>query len=583
MSHRDRWRRERRPRRRPPKGATRPLPADLASRAAPPPEPEPPPAPPPSQEIIPQPREIPQFASAKDIWLVVALLVLAAVTFLPSLTGDFVWEDYALIVDNPLVRNLSDIGTIFSRPFLAARPNSYHPLVTLTYLADYQVWRLNPEGYHTTDLTLHLIATLLVYAAAMVLLRRRVMAFVAGALFAVHPVHVQAVAWTAGRAQPLATCLALFSFLAYVSYVGSSGKGEDARRRRSWYYGLALLAFTLALFAHAAACALLVLLPLYELALSRQRLNGRARPLQFALPYIGLAAGGGIYLLARWWALGFQLAPGLDLAAWPSHLYTIPLWAVRSLELLLLPVYSVPYYAAILVRTPLRVDVLTALAAVVVVVILVVRLRVIAPAAAFASWWALLMLAPTLNLVPVEARFAERDLYLPSAGIAMLAGWAVIGLYDTVPLRHRGWLRGAVILVLAWVVALGVVVSWQRGSWYRDEVAFFTRMTQAEPRLAMGHFNLGNAYMLRGDAAAAVSEYRRALRLRPTARIYHNLGNAYMAEGQYAEAADAYREALAREPTSQASADALVRALQAERGKPTPRGSTPPVLPQHAP
>ena len=584
MSNREHWRRERRPRRRPPKGVTRPLPADLTPSA--PSRPEQETAPPAAPPAVSPPEEAPRARppvssdSVRDLWLVIALLLLATATFLPALTGDFVWEDYPLVVDNPLVRSVSSVGAIFAAPFLAARPNSYHPLVTLTYLTDYQVWRLNPQGYHTTDLTLHLIATLLVYAAAMVLLRRRTIAFVAGALFAVHPAHVQAVAWISGRAQPLATCLALFSFLAYGSYVASFEKDEIARRWRTAYHVFSVFAFTLALFAHAAACALLVLLPLYEIVLSRQRLKVQSGVRAFT-PYVGFAAGGLVYLLARWWALGYQLAPGLNVQAWPAHLYAVPLWTVRALELLLLPVRSSPYYATALPRTVLRADVLAALAAVVVIVILAVRLRRITRAGAFAVWWALLTLAPALNLVPLGApQFAERNLYLPSAGCAIVVGWAVMGAYDIASRRGARWARGGLIIVLAWLIALGVVVSWQRESWYRDDVSLFRQVVRAEPGLALGHFDLANAYLARGDTGGAIREYQRALRIRPATKIYHNLGNAYMAEAQYEKAAAAYREALAREPSSTASSEALIQALEAQAAR--SRRSAPPRLQQPA-
>jgi hypothetical protein len=496
---------------------------------------------------------------------VVALLVLAAIAFLPALSGDFVWDDHELVQDNLLLPSAVNIPAIFARSFLATRPNSYHPLATLSYLTDYQVWRLNPNGYHTTNLTLHLVATLLVYIIATVLLRRRDMAFAAGALFAVHPVHVPTVAWIAARPQLLATCLALFAVLAYTYYVGSFQEDGELRRRAPMYYWLAVIVFTLALFAHAATAALLVLLPLYEIVLARQRLArvGGARSL---LPYIGLAAGGVLYLLARWAAVGYHLAVGFDASAWPAHIYTAIVFGVRAIGLLVLPVQSQIYHLPQLIPSLLRVDVLVALGAMIVIIAAAVRLRLASAGAAFGAWWALLCLALTLSLVPLpDAQYAERDLYLPSAGMAVMLGWAFVSTGDFARARRLRWLAAIIGVLFAAAIAAEVRVSWQRSAWYQDDVTLFSQMVRTQPGLALAHFDLGNAHLARGETERAISEYRRALRIRPAPSTYHNLGNAYMAERRYEEAVGAYRNALALDPQSRASADALTRALRAQR------------------
>ncbi|UCH34963.1 MAG: tetratricopeptide repeat protein [Armatimonadota bacterium] len=518
-------------------------------------------APPPGESVTP---EAPPFAPGRDVWLVICLLVLAGAAFLPALSGDFVWEDRPLVVDSGLIRSPGDILAVFNRSFLSARPNSYHPLATLTYLTDFQVWRVNPVGYHTTNLTLHLIATLLVYVVGTQLLRRRDMAFAAGALFAVHPVHVQSVAWIAARPQLLATCFALFALLAYGHYVESFNNATAPRRRTRIRYWMSVVAFTLALFAHAAAAALVVLLPLYEVLVARRRLDVQKGVLAVR-PYLGFAAGIGLYLLARWWALGYHLAVGLDVSAWPAYLYAMPLWGIRAIELLLLPVRSQPYLAAELISTPLRVDVIIAVAAIVVLVVLIVRVRSQSPAVAFASWWVLLPLGLVLNPLPLPApQLAERSLYLPSAGIAIIVGWAVVSAADAAASRGRGRLRTLVILCFAGIIIAAASLSWSRIAWYREDITLFSHMARAAPTRALPHFNLGNAYLMRGDAARAIEEYRRAIAVRPTEKAYHNLGNAYLAAGRYEEAQDAYRRALALNPLARASATALTRAREAQ-------------------
>jgi len=149
------------------------------------------------------------------------LVVVIFATYAPALRNDFVWDDTALVLRDPLIRSWQLIPEAFQHfLFIDATPSDfYRPIQRLTYLADYSAFVFKPAGYHFTSILFHAGAALALFLLANELLRnwnveepkRRWLAFIAALVWAVHPVHTAAVAYVSGRADPLA---ALFGFLA---------------------------------------------------------------------------------------------------------------------------------------------------------------------------------------------------------------------------------------------------------------------------------------------------------------------------------------------------------------------------------
>jgi len=152
---------------------------------------------------------------------VLLLVVVTFAAYAPTLRNDFVWDDTALILRDPLIRSWQLIPEAFQHfLFIDATPSDfYRPIQRLTYLADYAAFVFKPAGYHFTSILCHLGATLAFLLLANELLRnwnveerkRRWLAFIAALIWAVHPVHTAAVAYVSGRADPLAALLLILS------------------------------------------------------------------------------------------------------------------------------------------------------------------------------------------------------------------------------------------------------------------------------------------------------------------------------------------------------------------------------------
>src|SRR5438067_1074734 len=216
------------------------------------------------------------------------VVVLAAVTisaYRPAWHGGFLWDDDAYIINNELLTAPDGWQRIW---FSLDSPSQYFPFTYSTFRIERALWGLNTIGYHWVDLLLHVANAFLVWA---VLARLRVPgAWLAAAIFALHPVQVESVAWITERKNVLMGFFFLLTLLAWIAFI-------DERTRRPWvFYWLTLVTCVLALSAKATACTLPVALFLI-LWLQKKPINAR-RLIQIA-PFLvfGVAMG----LLAVWW------------------------------------------------------------------------------------------------------------------------------------------------------------------------------------------------------------------------------------------------------------------------------------------
>src|SRR5438094_7024741 len=209
-------------------------------------------------------------------------LILAVVTMLayqPAWNGGFIWDDDEYVTNNKLLTAPDGLRRIW---FSLDSPSQYFPLVYTTFRIEHELWGLNPAGYHWVNLLLHVANALLVWR---VLVRLNVPgAWLAAAIFALHPVQVESVAWITERKNVLMGFFFLLTLLALTAFV-------DDRTKRPWrFYGLALMVYVLALSAKATACTLPAAL-LLILWLQKKQIN-KARLIQ-VVPFLVLGIGMG--------------------------------------------------------------------------------------------------------------------------------------------------------------------------------------------------------------------------------------------------------------------------------------------------
>ena len=256
-----------------------------------------------------------------------ALVAMAVVAYRPALDAEFIWDDETNVTNNETLRSFDGLRQMW---FVPQSIQQYYPLMYTTYWVEYHLWGLRPFGYHLVNVLLHGAAVLLVWRV----LRRLAVpgAWLAAAIFAVHPVEVESVAWVTERKNVLSLSLALLSILAYLRFEPTESIASDTDSARNWWwYGAALALFALALFAKTVVVTLpAVLLVIYWW--KRGRITGR--DVVWLVPFFALSVVMG--LVTRSVEMHQVGAQGAE-------------WSLTPLERVLLAGRALWFYAAKLV------------------------------------------------------------------------------------------------------------------------------------------------------------------------------------------------------------------------------------------
>ncbi|MDX2169212.1 MAG: DUF1736 domain-containing protein [Deltaproteobacteria bacterium] len=466
----------------------------------------------------------------------ILVAMLAVLPYLNGLDGDFVFDDVGVIRDNPQIQRDAPLA-VFATTY---EPGAlYRPLTMLTYIANARLDR-GARGFHAVNIALHLAVSLLVLALARRLLAAPWAAFAAAALFAVHPIHSEAVTGIVGRAELLAALGGLATLLAFARALDARGGA-----RRAWYAG-SLVAFALALLAKESAFTVIGLVAVVHWRLApRDRLVRRLAALApfvaVGLAYLGLRllVVGSLGLPVPPGALDNPLAHTDAPTRWRTAL--IVLWDYLSLLTAPLRLSADYSLAAVPVATDWNTRAIAALlllAGLAGGALLAVRR---APELAVAAAFIAIPLALTANLVfPIGTIKAERLLYLPSVGWCLAAGWLLAALA-----AQRARLAHALLATLLLLFAARTLV---RNADWHDELTLYAATVAAVPASAKAHHNYAVALERHAETEAAIVHYRRALDLYPPyAAAAFGIGRAYALRGDEAAALGWYQDALARD------------------------------------
>jgi tetratricopeptide (TPR) repeat protein len=504
---------------------------------------------------------------------VIAGLLLAAVTFVvfwPVMHCDFIaLDDPGYVTQN--IHVLSGFTPASVRwAFTNVEEGFWQPLVWLSYLLEKQGFGLEPGPFHFTNLVLHTMNTVLLFA---VLYRMTAAvwrsAFVA-ALFALHPLHVESVAWISDRKDVLGTLFWLLAMLMYVHHVKNP---EGGNSRGKIYYCLALGFFTCGLMCKATLAilpAVLLLLdwwPLRRVLGCEPGISGfNARPgrpetqivkpktlLLEKLPFFALGAifvVAGLYGQKEIGALRTSAEIPLMLrvanaVCASGHYVAETFWPAD-----LTAYYPFPKIIAI---STVAISLLILLA--VSVASLWAWRRY--PYLAFGWLWYLVMLLPAgLIQIGSHAR-ADRYTYLPLIGLFVMFSWGL----------HESWKRwrlpgGAAFAIAACIlIACAAQTRQQLRCWQNSEV-FFQHMLEVTENSSLAHYNLGLVLRQKGDLDGAIAHYRAALEITPDyVDAMINLGNVLALKGQFEEATGCFHRALQLRPDSVAALNNLAAVL----------------------
>ena len=470
--------------------------------------------------------------------VVVTLLAYARVAGLGFVAFD---DDRYVLRNEHVTEGLTARGIAWA--FTTGYESNWHPVTWLSHMTDVTLFGLDPAGPHLVNLALHAASVALLFLALRRMTAPPWPSAAVAALFALHPLHVESVAWVAERKDVLSGLFAMLTLLAYARWVGRGGRGTP-------WGAVAFLAVGLM------AKPMLVTLPFVLLLLDSWPLRrplGARRVVEKA-PLLALAAlssivtflaqqAGGAVKPLREVPLDLRLANAaigcvryLSKTVWPSDLAVF------------YPYPTAPYSAA-------EVSGAVALLLVVSAAVTIARRRGYLPV----GWaWFLGMLVPVIGIVQVgNQALADRYTYLPHIGLFLIAAW---GTSDIVA-RWPALRTVAAVMTAIALVALGVATWRQVGVWKSSETLFSHAIAVTGPNAEM-HYNLGTVLGASGREGEALEHYRRAVAIDPRhvqARV--NLANLLLAEGRLAEAAAQYAEAVRIDPLFEVAVSNLAATL----------------------
>ncbi len=494
--------------------------------------------------------------SGNSLFILLIYLVLAVTTIIayePLRHNEFVdYDDYHYITENPYVKaGITYKSVVWA--FTTIHSANWHPLTWLSHMLDYELFGLNPLWHHLTNLLFHIANTLLLFW----ILKRATGAvwrsgFVAAA-FALHPLHVESVAWAAERKDVLSSLFWMLTIAAYVWYT---------ERRGIKRYLLIVLFFSSGLLAKPMLVTLpfvLLLLdywPLGRFSFSRQPKLGNtdgagfpvARLIAEKIPLFVLAATSSVvtYIVQQSWGamgrlpLNFRIVNALisyvryiGKVIYPNHLAVL---------------YPYSYGSSLIWQL---ITSLLVLAVVSAGIIYTARRR----GYLIAGWlWYLGTLVPVIGLVQVgEQAMADRYTYLPSIGIFIMISWGVAEL--AVRWRYRriglGILAGTVLVILL------ICARLQVGHW-RNSFTLFEHTLAATKNNCVIHNNYGNTLQKGGQLDKAVWHIKEALRIKPQYyEAHNNLGNLYFMQGKIKQAFACWNKVLKIKPDCQTAINNL--------------------------
>jgi protein O-mannosyl-transferase len=497
----------------------------------------------------------------KSVIISLGLTILILAVYLQVGTHQFLnYDDNVYVTGNPHVAKGLAAGNL-SWALTSFEASNWHPVTWLSHMADVQLFGMSSRAHHLSNVALHLISSLLLF----LLLKRSTgglwqSAFVA-ALFALHPMHVESVAWVAERKDVLSAFFGMVTLILYCRFA--------ARPKTSLYLG-ALCFFALGLMSKP----MLVTLPLVMLLLDYWPLQrfaaaagggdlaspgpGALSLLREKIPFFAcslLLAAVTIYAQHRGGAT--QTLDKMPLAArlenaltsyasylgktlWPHDLAVfypfpsfIPLWKVAGALVLLTAIT-----AAVLIYGRKQRYLVT-------------------------GWgWFLITLLPVIGIIQVGVQaMADRYSYLPSIGLFVIAAWGLTDVTRRFPRREAllALLGGATVLACAFL-------TWQQVAYWQDSVSLYRHALQVNNRVSFIHNNLALALMKQGNLSGALQEYREALLVDPdNVSAHNNFGLALVKIGDLDGALQQHQEAVRIKPRS-AESHSYLGVVLARRG-----------------
>ncbi|MFH1798853.1 MAG: tetratricopeptide repeat protein [Candidatus Omnitrophota bacterium] len=475
----------------------------------------------------------------KFIFTVSLIVVIGLGAYYNSMNGALFWDDEVTVVNNVFIRQpFSYVSEIFSTSYHTGAGetlNFYRPLATLSFAADYKIWKLQPFGYHLTNVILHLLNGILVFSLLYKIFGRYRFSLICACLFLVHPINSEAVNYVSNRTDLLMVFFFLSAFLSYVFY---------RRREKSLFLVMSVSFYVLSVLSKEMGLVLPIFLVAYEVLFFKKNKNFPAL-IGFILPavfYVFLRAGTLNFLNLNILTQGAQASPYSQSIAFRALFFGKVF--LTYIRLFFLPLNLHMEYDMPRLNVPVSFLGLLFLA---LMCFFAIRFSGRKKAVCFGQIWFVLGLLPICGIiVPINNVVSEHYLYLGSIGFFVMITAAFAALWRISPFPIRIFSAVCGILVVISFCYLTV----QRNKDWRDPLAMYLEIASNTKYSFRANNNAGVEYFRRGDLYKAEEYFRRSIGIFPEyAEALNNLGVVCQRGGETSRAEDFYKKSVNSKPS----------------------------------
>ncbi|MFH1491816.1 MAG: tetratricopeptide repeat protein [Candidatus Omnitrophota bacterium] len=468
---------------------------------------------------------------------IIFIIVLGFLVYSNSFSVPFIWDDFGLIINNPLIKQIRLLPQLFINRLMVTEAENkfFRPIQAVSNMLDFRIWNENPFGFHLTNILLHSLCAILLYYLFTIIFAREHIAFLSALVFLIHPVNVEAVTYISGRADSLALVFLLACFINYVRF-------RLYAKRRLFCYSCIL--FVLALLCKELALAGVFLFVLLDYAVDR-KIN-----FKYYSIFLGLALG---YLLLRYLVFGSLFIKSEHSLS--TRFLTSLLHLFDYLRILLFPVNLHMSYVPRIVTSFSPGLLLRLFSCVFLFFIFSFVLRKEKKVFLFCLCWFFIFLIPQSGIFPINVFFAEHFIYLSEYALFFLFIWTCSEVLKTRKILHYA--------ILATMFASLAVITFSYTQDWIEPVKFYRRIISFTPGNYIAHHNLGVELNEQGRTHEAEEQYMTALRINQDfAPAYNSLGILYLDSGKLDKAIVFFKQAIARGQNNAAVYYYLGRALR---------------------
>lgn len=453
-------------------------------------------------------------------YIVLLLVILTALVYSSAVNNDFTnWDDNNYITSNPHIKDFSKEGLNY---LLTERTGLGGTRLTLvSFWIDYHFWKLNPMPYHLENILWHILNTILVFFLFIRLNNNRRVSLIVAVLFAVHPMHVESVAWISERKDVLFTFFLLASLHSYISYLRIEKTGY---RIICWFLFTGF--FYLSWHSKFSAIVLPFLLFLIDFYLKRKfswLIIAEKLPILFFLGWEvhRMAFGSVTHMPVQNLKKVYESHPTDSF-----NIYDKTLLASYSLIYYLMK-FFLPVNLSAIVPYPVKIkgsfpdlyfqSFILSIILSILLLVLIIRFWKKGQAYIFGFLFFMVSLAPFLHYISIKGVVvvADRYTYVPYIGMSFLVALFFDHLLKG-KYRLQGWLiLGSVIVLLSYL-------SFERNKVWKNNITLFTDVLEKNPKVVQAYNNRGNAYNEMKEYKLALADFTKAIKISPTFKFLYN-------------------------------------------------------------